>query len=97
MLAVKNVFRFIRWQWNRFSFFGKTMAFAWLCIFSSLFTVGTMNMIFTWGGIACLAVVFIKLFIEIVGTQYNEYKEERNSLFDTIKNSENVTGGKTLI
>lgn len=92
MLAIKNIFRFIQWQAARFSKFG------WLCISSFMFTglsvatqsYETVSGAFLIASIACLVAMFSMLVYTITKDQYGKFKEERQSLFNTIKNSDKL-------
>lgn len=99
MQAVKNVFRFVRWQWNRFEIIPKLGLVSMLMTLMSVVTMklDTVSNIFMAAAVICCVAMFAHLVFTIIKDQYAKFKEERNSLFDTIKNSENVKGGKNLI
>lgn len=99
MLAVKNVFRFIKWQWNRFEMIPKLGLSSMFTTSMSIVTnkFDEVSNAFLMASFALCFAMFAALIYTVTKDQYAKFKEERNSLFDTIKNSENVKGGKNLI
>lgn len=87
---MKNVFRFIQWQFNKLNAFGKLSFTSMFCIFLSVVTMryDTVSDALLMIGAAGVASMFVMLFYDIIKTQYAEFKKERQSLFDTIKNSD---------
>lgn len=90
MLAIKNAFRFIRWQWNRFDVIPKLAITSMLMTFMSIATMKfdtVSNVFIAIAGICCIT-MFAHLVFIITKEQYAKFKEERNSLFDIIKHSD---------
>ena len=99
MLAIKNAFRFIQWQWNRFETIPKL---ACASMFSTLMSVVTMKFdevsnAFLMASIGLAISMFVVLFYTIIKDQYAKFKEERNSLFDTIKYSDKQDSKGTTV
>lgn len=103
MLAIKNAFRFIQWQWKRFETVPKL---AVASMFSTLMSIVTMKYdvvsnAFLMTSFALAFAMFAVLVYTITKDQYGKFKEERNSIFNTIKHSEKDTnytgGGKNII
>jgi len=81
-----KLFKFFRWQWNRFEFWQKwwicSMAFFFLGLFSDKLyfqAIGVSMLIFG---------IFKWLIWEGVSDSYKKFKEEQNTLFEVIKNSD---------
>lgn len=89
MLAVKNAFRFVQWQVARFSLFGWLCFSSFFCTILSVLTNGTIaSDIFIMASLAFLVAMFGMLSYKIIKSQYEQFEEERQSLFTTIKNSD---------
>lgn len=90
MLEVKNVFRFIQWQFNKMSKFGKLSLFSISSSIMSMFTMKyeTVSDFFLYMAFAGIFAMFAALFYTIIGDQYGKFKAERQGLFDTIKHSD---------
>lgn len=94
MQAVKNAFRFIRWQWNQFEFIPKMTLTSLFMTLMSIVTMKfeTVSDAFMIASIILLIGTFAAFIRMIVKDQYAKFKAERNGLFDTIKHSENIGG-----
>lgn len=89
MQAVKNAFRFIKWQLSKFTLFGWLTFSVFANIALSLLTAGTRAQDgFMIAALASLVGMFSMLVTNVLKTQYAEFKKERQSLFDTIKHSD---------
>ena len=90
MLAIKNAFRFVQWQWNRFETIPKLSLSA---VFMTLMSIVTMKYsavsdAFMITAIILLVATFGSFIHIMLKEQYAKFKEERQSLFDTIKHSD---------
>lgn len=88
MQAVKNAFRFVQWQVARFSLFGWLCFSSMFCTFLSIITNGRASDVFMIASLALLIGMFGMLVSSVLKTQYSKFKEERQTLFDTIKYSD---------
>lgn len=88
MQAVKNAFRFVQWQFSKFTLFGWLCFSSMFCTFLSIITHGRASDAFMIASLALLIGMFGMLTASILKTQYSNFKEERQSLFDTIKHSD---------
>lgn len=92
MLAIKNAFRFIQWQWRRFETIPKL---ACASMFSTLMSIVTMKSdvvsnAFLMTSFTLAFAMFSVLVYTITRDQYGKFKEDRQGLFDTIKNSDKL-------
>lgn len=90
MQAVKNAFRFVQWQWNRLETIPKLSLSAIFMVIMSVVTMkyDTASNAFMIAAISLLVVMFGSFIRLILTEQYAKFKEERQSLFDTIKHSD---------
>ena len=103
MQAVKNIFRFMAWQWRQLHIIPKL---AFVSIFSVLLSAATMQFVIVSNtffaiGVLGIASMFVTLFYTIIKEQYAKYKAERQELFNQIKNSDSPNwkngGGGTQV
>ena len=99
MLAIKNAFRFIQWQWNRFETVPKL---GFCSMFTTLMSVVTVKFdavsnAFLMASFALCFGMFAVLIYTLTKDQYSKFKKERNSLFETIKYSDDQDSKGTTV
>lgn len=99
MQAIKNVFRFIKWQWNRLETIPKLSLSAMFSVSLSAVTMNypTVSNAFMIAAVVLLIVTLGSFISIILKEQYAKFKEERNSLFNKIKYSDDQPSNGTQV
>lgn len=86
---MKEIFKFLKWQWRKFELWQKTFIFASFVGGASIGAPPEIQFYMLLFPMIVIFGFFTKWIIwDRTVESWNEYKKERDGLFDTIKNSD---------
>lgn len=86
---MKEIFKFVRWQWHKFEFWQKMFIFATIVQAIGIFIPGWLGLGLMAAGFGIVFFYLLKWAVwERTIESWNKYKQEKTNLFDTIKISD---------